>query len=62
MTEGAETLAGCLSPSSASLWRKPALPTKPCRVTSALVGMAYVAAGQTGGTMAVLQAYQADLL
>lgn len=48
------------SPSSVSSWRKPALPTKPCRVTSA-----YVTEGQAGTslhTMAVLQVYQADLL
>lgn len=38
-----ETLV--LSLSSASLWRKHALPSKPCRATSAFVGKAYVAAG-----------------
>lgn len=56
-----ETLAGFLSPSSASLWRKPALLTKPCRVTSSLVGEAYAAAGQAGAflcTTVVLQVYQ----
>ncbi|XP_060741844.1 uncharacterized protein LOC132856323 [Tachysurus vachellii] len=59
-----ETLAGYLSPASPA-WRRPALPSKPCRTTSALVGKAYTAAGQAGAalhTMAVLQAYQADLL
>lgn len=60
-----EMFAGYLSPSSASSWRKPALPTKPCRVRSNLVGKAYVAASQDGAslhTMVVLQAYQVDLL
>ncbi len=41
------------------------LPTKPLRTSSALVGKGYAAAGQAGSclhTMAVLQAYQADLL
>ncbi|KAI2667000.1 Gag-Pol polyprotein [Labeo rohita] len=60
-----ETLASYLSPESASSIKKPTLPTKPCRVTSSLVGKAYQAAGQAGAalhTMAVLQAYQADLL
>ncbi|KAK3542839.1 hypothetical protein QTP70_004648 [Hemibagrus guttatus] len=59
-----ETLAGYLSPTSAA-WRKPALPSKPCTAISALVGKAYIAAGQANAslhTMAVLQAYQADLL
>ncbi|KAI2663377.1 Transposon Ty3-G Gag-Pol polyprotein [Labeo rohita] len=48
------------------LSRLPILPTKPLRVTSALVGKGYqTAAGQAGAclhTMSVLQAYQADLL
>ena len=60
-----QTLAGYLSPGSASSLKAPALPTKPLRVTSSLVGKGYVAAGQAGAclhTMAVLQAYQADLL
>ncbi|KAK3523851.1 hypothetical protein QTP70_010462 [Hemibagrus guttatus] len=59
-----ETLAGYLSPTLAA-WRKLALPFKPCRAISALVGKAYTAAGQAGAslhTMAVLQANQADLL
>lgn len=54
-----------LSPGSAKSLKKPTLPMKPCRVTSALVGKAYQAAGKAGTalhTMAVLQAYQADLL
>ncbi|KAK3571064.1 hypothetical protein QTP86_001311 [Hemibagrus guttatus] len=62
--EAEETLVGYLSPTSAA-WRKPALPSKPCRATSAFVGKAYTAAGQACAslhTMVVLQAYQADLL
>ncbi len=54
-----------LSPGSSSSLKKATLPTKPCRVTSSLVGKAFQAAGQAGAalhTMAVLQAYQADLL
>ncbi len=60
-----ETLAGYLSPGSSSSLKKATLPTKPCRVTSSLVGKAFQAAGQAGAalhTMAVLQAYHADLL
>ncbi len=60
-----ETLAGYLSPGSSSSLKKATLPTKPCRVTSSLVGKAFQAAGQAGAalhTMVVLQAYQADLL
>ncbi|XP_073721072.1 uncharacterized protein [Misgurnus anguillicaudatus] len=65
MPQVEETLASYLSPGSASSLKKPILPTKPCRITSSLVGKAYQAAGQAGAalhTMAVLQAYQADLL
>ncbi|KAI2646935.1 Transposon Ty3-G Gag-Pol polyprotein [Labeo rohita] len=65
MPQVEETLAGYLSPGSSSLLKKPALPTKPCRLTSLLVGKAFQAAGQAGAalhTMGVLQAYQADLL
>ncbi|KAL0191514.1 hypothetical protein M9458_014212, partial [Cirrhinus mrigala] len=54
-----------LSPESASSLKAPVLPSKPLRVTSALVGKGYTAAGQAGAclhTMSVLQAYQADLL
>ncbi len=60
-----QTLAGYLSPGAASSLKAPVLPTKPLRVSSALVGKGYAAAGQSGAclhTMAVLQAYQADLL
>ncbi|XP_032365670.1 uncharacterized protein LOC116682766 [Etheostoma spectabile] len=60
-----DSLASYLSPQLTSSFGKPALPTGPCRVTSSLVGKAYMAAGQAGAclhTMAVLQAYQADLL
>ncbi|KAI2667130.1 Transposon Ty3-G Gag-Pol polyprotein [Labeo rohita] len=60
-----QTLASYLSPGSASSLKAPALPTKPLRVTSALFGKGYTAAGQAGAclhTMSVLQAYQADLL
>ncbi|KAL0199471.1 hypothetical protein M9458_008011, partial [Cirrhinus mrigala] len=52
-----ETLASYLS--------TPSLPSIPLQVTSRLNGRAYAAAGQAVGalhTMAVLQAYQADLL
>ncbi len=47
------------------LWLPPLLPSKPCRTTSALIGKPYIAAGQAGmtlHTMAILQAYQADVL
>ncbi len=60
-----QTLTGYLSPGAASSQKAPVLPTKPLRVSSALVGKGYTAAGQAGAclhTMAVLQAYQADLL
>ncbi|KAI2664245.1 Transposon Ty3-G Gag-Pol polyprotein [Labeo rohita] len=60
-----QTLASYLSPGSASSLKAPALPSKPLRVTSALVGKGYTAAGQAGAclhTVSVLQAYQADLL
>ncbi|KAL6118487.1 uncharacterized protein ACO6RY_03281 [Pungitius sinensis] len=60
--EGA--LAGHVSPAAVSL-RTPVLPTKPSRTTSALVGKAYSAAGQAASclhTMALIQAYQAELL
>ncbi len=55
-----------LSPSLAPSWKyRPLLPTKPCWTTSALIGKSYIAAGQAGmalHTMAILQAYQADVL
>ncbi len=60
-----QTLASYLSPDAASSLKAPSLPSKPLRTTSALVGKGYAAAGQAGAclhTMAVLQAYQADLL
>ncbi len=60
-----QTLTGYLSPGAASSLKAPVLPTKPLRVSSALVGKGYTAAGQAGAclhTMAVQQAYQADLL
>ncbi len=65
MPQVEETLVGYLSPGSSSSLKKPVLPTKPCRLTSSLVGKAFQAAGKAGAalhTMAVLQAYQADLL
>ncbi len=61
-----DTLASHLSPSLAPCWKsRPLLPSKPCRTTSALIGKSYIAAGQAGmalHTMAILQAYQADVL
>lgn len=60
-----QPLATYLAPESTSSLKTPVLHTKPCRVTSTLVGRAYMAAGRAGDslhTMAVLQAYQADLL
>ncbi len=65
-----DTLASQLSPSLAPSWKsRPLLPTKPCRTTcrttSALIVKSYIAAGQAGmalHTMAILQAYQADVL
>lgn len=61
-----ETLAEHLAPSSAAAWKsRPLLPSKACRVTSSLVGKSYMAAGQAAASlhsMAVLQAYQAELL
>lgn len=51
--------------SSLSLGEAPTLPTKPLRETPRLNGRAYASAGQAGAalrTVAVLQAYQADLL
>ncbi|KAI2645589.1 Thromboxane-A synthase [Labeo rohita] len=60
-----QTLASYLSPEAALSLKAPVLPSKLLRTTSALVGKGYWAAGQAGAclhTMAVLQAYQADLL
>ncbi len=56
-----DTLASHLSPSLAPSWKsRPLLPSKTCRTTSALIGKSYIAAGQAG--MAILQAYQANIL
>ncbi len=60
-----QTLASYLSPSMTSSLKAPSLPTKTLRTASALFGNGYAAAAQAGvglHTMAVLQAYQADLL
>ncbi len=61
-----DTLASHLSPSLAPSWKsRPLLSSKPCRTTSALIGKSYITAGQAGmalHTMAILQAYQADVL
>ncbi len=61
-----DTLASHLSPSLAPSWKsRPLLPTMPCRTTSALIGKSYIAADQAGMAlhmMAILQAYQADVL
>ncbi len=61
-----DTLASHLSPSFAPSWKsRPLLPSKPCRTTSALIGKSYITAGQAGmalHTMAIPQAYQADIL
>ncbi len=61
-----DTLASHLSPSLAPSWKsRPLLPSKPCRTTSALIGKSYIAASQAGmalHTMAILRAYQADVL
>ncbi len=65
MPQVEQTLAGYLSPGAASSLKAPVLPTNPLRVSSVLVDKGYAAAGQAGAclhTMAVLQAYQADLL
>ncbi len=60
-----QMLASYLAPGAASSLKAPVLPTKPLRGSSALLGKGYAAAGQASAclhTMAVLQAYQADLL
>ncbi|XP_048039521.1 uncharacterized protein LOC125264325 [Megalobrama amblycephala] len=60
-----ETFANYLVTGSAPTLKAPFLPSKPLKMTSRLNGRAYAAAGQAGAalhTMAVLQAYQADLL
>ncbi len=60
-----ETLASYLSVGETFSLKAPSLPSKPLQETSRLNGRAYTAAGQAVAslhTMAVLQAYQADLL
>ncbi|ROI46622.1 hypothetical protein DPX16_7740 [Anabarilius grahami] len=60
-----ETFANYLATGSAPTLKAPVLPSRPLKMTSRLNGRAYAAAGQAGAalhTMAVLQAYQADLL
>ncbi len=60
-----ETLASYLSIGDTASLKVPSLPFKPLQDTSRLNGRAYAAAGQAVAslhTMAVLQAYQADLL
>ncbi len=60
-----QTPASYLSPDLASSLKALTLPIKSLRASSALVNKGYAAAGQAGTclhTMAVLQAYQADLL
>ncbi|KAL0194632.1 hypothetical protein M9458_008204, partial [Cirrhinus mrigala] len=52
-----QTLASYLSPGAASSLKAPALPSKPLRTTTSLVGK-----GACLHTMSLLQAYQADLL
>ncbi len=65
MTPVEETLASYLSMGETASLKVPSLPSKPLQDTSRLNGRAYAAAGQAVAslhTMAVLQAYQADLL
>ncbi len=60
-----ETLVSDLSMGETASLKVPSLPCKPIQDTSRLNGRAYAAAGQAVAslhTMAVLQAYQADLL
>ncbi len=60
-----ETLASYLSMGETPSLKVPSLPSMPLQATSRLNGRAYAAAGQAVAslhTMAVLQAYQADLL
>ncbi|CAM4467978.1 unnamed protein product [Leuciscus chuanchicus] len=60
-----ETLANYLVSGQTSTLRAPTLPSKPLKTSSRLNGRANTAAGQAGAalhTLAVLQAYQADLL
>ncbi len=65
MPQVEQTLASYLSPDAASSLKASTLPSKPLGTSSALVGKGYAAAGQASSclhTMAVLQAYQAELL
>ncbi len=60
-----ETLVSYLSMGETASLKVPSLPSMPLQATSRLNGRAYAAAGQAVAslhTMAVLQAYQADLL
>ncbi len=61
-----DTLGAHLSPTSAPSWKsRPLLPSKSCITTSALIAKSYMATGQAGAaihTMAILQAYQAEVL
>lgn len=64
MPQVEETFASYLSPDSASSLKRLTLPTKLSSTTSTLMGKAFQAASQAGAelhTMAVLQAYKADL-
>ncbi|ROK16092.1 hypothetical protein DPX16_22710 [Anabarilius grahami] len=61
-----EAVSAHLCPPAAVGWKtKRALPSKPCRTTSTLVGRAYTSAGQAASalhTMAIFQVFQAKLL
>ena len=61
-----EAVAAHLCPPVAVGWKSNrALPSKPCRTTSAMAGRAYTSAGQAASalhTMAILQVFQAKLL
>lgn len=60
-----QTLASYLVPGVASSLGAPRLPSRALKTPSALVGKAYTSAAQAGAclhTMAMLQAYQANLL
>lgn len=62
---GGRDALGLSLPWELIFFEKLMLPTKPCRLTSSLVGKVFQAVGQAGAaphTMVVLQAYQADLL
>ncbi|ROL52214.1 hypothetical protein DPX16_8618 [Anabarilius grahami] len=61
-----EAVAAQLCPPTAVRWKnKQAIPSNPCKTTSALAGRAYSSAGQAGSalhTMAIFQVFQAKLL